>query len=47
MCVVIGLALGGMATGSLYAFLTTPQSQVLHLDELQQLQHSPGPYVPQ
>jgi len=47
VCLVIGLALAGMASGSLYAFMTTPQSQVLHLDKLQELQHSPAPYVPQ
>ncbi len=47
VCLVIGLAMAGMASGSLYAFMTTPQSQVEHLDEFQRLQQSPAPYVPQ
>jgi len=40
LCVVIGLAMAGLATGSVYAFMTTPQSNVPHLQELEQLQQS-------
>ncbi|MGI9104036.1 MAG: succinate dehydrogenase [Terriglobales bacterium] len=45
LCLVLGLALGAMASGSVYAFLTTPQNEVPNMQEFRQLQQSPG--VPQ
>jgi succinate dehydrogenase / fumarate reductase cytochrome b subunit len=42
-CLVIGLALAAMAAGSVYAFITTPQSAVPNLQEYQQLQHPAAP----
>jgi succinate dehydrogenase / fumarate reductase cytochrome b subunit len=47
VCLMIGLVMAGMASGSVYAFMTTPRAQVLHLEEFRQLQPSPAPYVPQ
>jgi succinate dehydrogenase / fumarate reductase, cytochrome b subunit len=46
VCLVIGLALTAMATGTVYAFVTTPQSQVPHMQEFLQLQHSSATYIP-
>ncbi len=43
VCLVIGLALAGMAAGSVYAFLTTPQNKVPNLQEFRQMQQSPAP----
>ena len=40
LCLVIGLAMAGMASGSLYAFITTPQDKVPQLEELRQLQQT-------
>ncbi len=40
VCLVIGLAMAGMAGGSVYAFLSTPRSSVPQLQELQQLQQA-------
>ncbi len=47
VCLVIGLAMAGMATGSVYAFMTTPANNVPHMAEFLRLEQSPGPYVPQ
>ena len=38
ICVVIGLAMAATAAGSVYAFMTTPQDKVPHLEEFRQLQ---------
>ncbi len=38
ICLVIGLALAGMAAGSVYAFITTPENKVPNLQEFRQLQ---------
>ena len=46
VCLVIGLALAAMATSSVYAFITTPQSQVPNMQEFLQLQHSSTTYIP-
>jgi succinate dehydrogenase / fumarate reductase cytochrome b subunit len=45
VCVVIGVALAGMAAVSVYAFVTTPQSQVPNMQEFLQLQHSSATYI--
>ncbi len=47
VCLVIGLALAGMASVSVYAFRATPQDKVPNLQEFRQLSQSPAPYVPQ
>ncbi len=46
VCLVIGLAMGGMAAGSVYAFMTTPPDRVPNLQEFQQLSGSSA-YAPQ
>jgi succinate dehydrogenase / fumarate reductase cytochrome b subunit len=45
VCLVIGLGLVGMAAGSVYAFITTPQSQVPNMQEFLQLQHASARYL--
>jgi succinate dehydrogenase / fumarate reductase cytochrome b subunit len=45
VCLVIGLALTGLAASSLYAFVVTPEAQVPHMDEFRQQQHSSAAYV--
>jgi succinate dehydrogenase / fumarate reductase cytochrome b subunit len=47
VCLVIGLAMTGLAAGSVYAFITTPEGQVPNMQEFRQLQQAPAPYVPQ
>lgn len=47
VCLVIGLAMVGLSAGSVYAFMTTPRDQVPNMQEYQQLNQSPAPYVPQ
>ena len=45
-CLVIGLALAGMAAGSVYAFITTPEGQVPNMQEYRQLQQSASYALP-
>ncbi len=40
VCLVIGLAMAAAASGSVYAFITTPQDKVPQLEQLRQLQQS-------
>jgi succinate dehydrogenase / fumarate reductase cytochrome b subunit len=40
LCLVIGLAMTAIASGSVYAFITTPQKDVPQLQEFRQLQQS-------
>ncbi len=43
VCLVFGLALAAVASGSVYAFITTPQDQVPNMQEFRQLQQSGAP----
>ena len=45
ICVVIGLALAAMAGGSIYAFVTTSEQDVPHLQEFRQMQQTAANYV--
>jgi succinate dehydrogenase / fumarate reductase cytochrome b subunit len=45
VCLVIGLGMAAMAAGSVYAFITTPQSQVPNMQEFLQLQHSAATHI--
>ena len=47
VCLVIGLAMGALAAGSLFAFVTTSQDKVPNMAEYQQLQHEAGSPNPQ
>lgn len=47
VCLAIGLVMGALSAGSLFAFVTTPQSKVVNLEKYQQLQHESGPQNPQ
>ncbi len=43
VCLVIGLAMAGMAAGSVYAFMSTSEKDVPHMDEFRQLQQGQTP----
>jgi succinate dehydrogenase / fumarate reductase cytochrome b subunit len=43
VCLVIGLAMAAMASGSLYSFMTTAEKEVPHMDEYRQLQQGQTP----
>lgn len=47
VCLAIGLVMGALSVGSLFAFVTTPRDKVLNLDKYQQLRNEPGPQNPQ
>ncbi|HEU5451691.1 MAG TPA: succinate dehydrogenase [Terriglobales bacterium] len=47
VCLAIGLVMGALSAGSLFAFVTTPRDKVVNLDKYEQLQHEPGPQNPQ
>ena len=47
ICAVIGLAMMGIGSGSMYAFMSTPQSAVPNLQQYQQMQTSPSAEAPQ
>ena len=47
VCLAIGLVMGALSAGSLFAFVTTPRDKVVNLDKYQQLQNEAGPQNPQ